>query len=124
MAVSQSSTPQPSAEMFVWELNLVTGENKWSAETEALYGFAPGTYDSTLETFFNRVHPDDRETIRRKDEEAFQTGNFEAEFRIILPDETIRWIAAEAKVSYDELGNPIRMSGVDRDITEQKQSQT
>ncbi|MBD2059575.1 PAS domain-containing protein [Oculatella sp. FACHB-28] len=124
MAVSQSSTSQSSAGMPVWELNIVTGENKWSAETEALYGFAPGTYDSTLETFFNRVHPDDREIIKRKDEEAFQTGNFEAEFRIILPDGAIRWLAAEAEVFYDELGNPIRMSGVDRDITEQKQSQT
>ncbi|MBD2059576.1 PAS domain S-box protein [Oculatella sp. FACHB-28] len=112
-----------AADMAAWELDIPTGENKWSEKVEELYGFAPGTYDSTLESFFDRVHPDDRETIKRKDEEAFQTGTFEVEFRIIHPDGTIRWIAAKAKVFYDKLGKPVRMSGVDRDITEQKQTE-
>jgi PAS domain S-box-containing protein len=112
-----------AADMAAWELDILTGENKWSEKVEELYGFTPGTYDSTLESFFDRVHPDDRETIKRKDEEAFQTGNFEVEFRIVHPNGTIRWIAAKAKVFYDKLGKPVRMSGVDRDITEQKQTE-
>jgi PAS domain S-box-containing protein len=112
-----------AADMAAWELDILTGENKWSEKIEQLYGFTPGTYDGTLETFFDRVHPDDRETIKRKDEEALLTGNFEAEFRIILPGGIIRWIAAKAKVFYDQLGKPVRMSGIDRDITEQKQTE-
>jgi hypothetical protein len=112
-----------AAEMAAWEYNLQTKENRLSKQLEALYGFEPGEYNETLEAFFSRIHPDDREMIRCKDEEALQTGRFEAEFRIVHPNGTIRWIAAKAKVFYDEQGVPLRMSGVDRDITGQKRTE-
>ena len=110
-----------AAHMSLWELNLLTREEVWSPQAEALFGFAPGTFDGRQESFLSRVHPDDRETIHQSSQVAMQTGNLRTEYRIVLPDQTMRWIYCLGKVFYDEASHPIRIVGVDLDITERKQ---
>jgi two-component sensor histidine kinase len=96
-----------------------------------LYGFDPSAVERTTKPFpawiypfqtpYDWVHPDDREFIKRADEEALRTGKHKAEFRILRPDGTIRWCLSLMRVAYDESGQPISLNGVDLNITERKQ---
>ncbi|UIE40165.1 PAS domain-containing protein [Leptodesmis sichuanensis] len=106
--------------MGIWEGNLITGAEILSPQAEALLGFAPGTFDGKRETFLSRVHPDDVEQVQLSGKVALQTGVLQDEYRIVLPDQTIRWINCLGKVFYDEAGHPLRVVGVDLDITERK----
>ncbi|GAB4229758.1 MAG: hypothetical protein Kow00121_58640 [Elainellaceae cyanobacterium] len=112
-----------AANMGVWDWNMVTGEQIWSTQSQAIFGFTSGSFDGATDTFWNCVHPDDRELVRQADQEAFQTGHYRVEYRIIHPDQTIRWIASRGKIFYSNEGEPIRILGVDLDITDRKQAE-
>lgn len=107
--------------MGVWQIDLRSGKQIWSPETEAIFGMAPGTFDGTVDTFLNRVHPDDRGLVKQAIRTALETGLYQPEYRIILPDQRIRWLLSQARIIYDDQGYPIQMVGVDVDITERKQ---
>lgn len=111
------------ANMGAWDWNLLTNQQIWSEHTLDLYGFAPGSFDGNSETFLNRVHPDDRASIMRSDAVALQTGILQNEFRIVLPDGSLRWMATRGKVYFDAAGRPVRITGVDIDITDRKQAE-
>jgi PAS domain S-box-containing protein len=113
-----------AADMGAWEANLATGIEIWSEQSKKLFGFDPQTFDGKVETFFDRVHPDDRETLRQLQSKLQQTRNYQTEFRILLPDGNVRWIATRGKVFLDEASQPVRLSGVDLDITDRKQAET
>jgi PAS domain S-box-containing protein len=103
------------------EWNVQTGELIWTEEMEALFGLAPGSFEGSYEHWLKRLHPDDRLSAdiaaRRTTTEG---ADFDTEFRIILPDGKIRWVAAKAKIFYDDAGKPDRLIGVNMDITEQQ----
>ena len=74
----------------------------------------------TYENFFERIHPDDHEGVKRAVEEALQTGKeLKCDYRIILPDGSIRWIVAHGRRYPDT--NPTRLMGTSVDITERKE---
>ncbi len=109
--------------MGAWEVNLQTGEEIWSSQSEAILGFAPNTFDGTLASFLNQIHPDDRAYVQQANQEALQTGYYRAEYRVVWPNQTIRWLSSRAQIFYDAAGTPIRMVGIDVDITERKCSE-
>lgn len=70
------------------------------------------------------VHPDDRELARAALDAALRgEGLYDCEFRVCLPDGSIFWLAGKGEVIRDEAGHPVRMLGVNYDITERKQSE-
>lgn len=107
---------------FDW--NVQTGINTWTAELEVIYGLAPGEFGKTQGDWEALLHPDDRAMAVRGVEEAFETGaTTMREFRIVRPDGTVRWIAGRWQVFKDESGEPLRLTGVNLDITERKQAE-
>jgi diguanylate cyclase (GGDEF)-like protein/PAS domain S-box-containing protein len=111
------------ARMSTWEWNVETGEVGWSRELEALDGVVPESFGGTLQSFLDLVHADDLDRVRQVVRNAAATrGSFEIEFRIVLPDGQIRWRTAAGEVVPDEAGQPLRMIGVARDITERKEA--
>ena len=81
------------------------------------------TPDSTP-TFFDRVHPDDLNPLRETLQQAIEgDGRFIAEFRIVLPDRSIRWLAVRGRVVRDGSGRPLRVHGVSFDITKRKRDE-
>lgn len=113
-----------AASMGIWESDLRTHTEWWSPQVEALFGFAPNTFDGDRNTFLARVHPDDRATVNADWEAAMRTGILrDNDYRMILPDQSIRWLSTLGKVFYDEAGHPIQVIGVDVDITERKQAE-
>jgi len=114
---------QQVARIGTFEWNIKENVNEWTPEIEALYGMEPGAFGRTYEAWRACVHPDDRENAEQRVQEALVSGGFQAEWRTICPDGTIHWIAARAQIFRDESGNPLRMVGVNMDITDQKQAE-
>ncbi|MCP6762585.1 MAG: PAS domain S-box protein [Fischerella sp. CENA71] len=108
-----------------WDWNLQTNEVIWSENLFSLFGVTPDTFNVSYENFLNTiVHVEDRELIKRSVLQTIQDqAPYSIEFRVVWPDGTIRWSACKGKVLYDHIGQPIRMIGVNTDITERKQSE-
>ncbi len=64
--------------------------------------------------------PADRAEAVRQVQLAMETGRFEAEWRVVWPDGTVRWLAGRAWLFKDEAGKPLRLIGVNIDITERR----
>ncbi|WP_445638313.1 histidine kinase [Nostoc sp. DSM 114161] len=105
------------------EWKFQTGELIWTEEMEALFGLAPGSFEGSYEHWLKRLHPDDRSKAHLAAQRTVTQGaDFDTQWRIILPDGRIRWIAAKAKIFADE-GQANRLIGVNMDITEYKEVQ-
>lgn len=71
---------------------------------------------------FQEIHPDDREKIRSIFYETVKTGNsYRVEYRLMLQDESIRFVESQGTVIKDTIGKVVRVVVVSRDITEKKQ---
>jgi PAS domain S-box-containing protein len=115
---------QWAARIGTFDVNLQTGGDIWTPETEALYGLPPGAFGGTLTAFEDLIHPDDRQKIIELNDEMMKTGQpAEAEWRVVWPDGSIHWIAGRGQVFMDESGGPSRLLGVNIDITERKQAE-
>jgi PAS domain S-box-containing protein len=107
----------------IWELDLRKREIWATNRRRTLLGW-PASGQGTFENFISRVHPDDRERIRQMIDDVTEEGkDYESEFRLILPDGIVRWMAARGSVYFDENGKPARLLGISIDITAQKQAE-
>jgi two-component system, cell cycle sensor histidine kinase and response regulator CckA len=112
---------QKAGKIGTFEWNIQTNEVAWTPELEALYGRSPGSFGSEYENWIQSLHPDDRTRIEQEFWQAVGAGKeLDTEFRIVHPNGSIRWIAAKSSVFFDELNHPLRMLGVQIDITEKK----
>ncbi len=113
-----------AARMGIWQWNVQAGELRWSGQLEPIHGVAPGTFDGKFETFLGIIHPDDRENVTSRIQEALGSGKeFATEYRVLYPDGAIHWVAGEGSVFRDEAGRPVQMVGMAMDITERKRSE-
>lgn len=114
-----------AARMGFWEWNIPTDTTSCSGNLEELYGLAPNTYEGTYESFMKLVHQEDRDYIEQSVQDCLATGNdYNVEFRVLGADGSIRWMEGKGQIFYDEMGKPLRMTGIDLDISERKQAET
>lgn len=108
--------------MGVWRWDLDTDALELDEPLCALLGAVSNEEVSTGEAFFSRVHPNDRDTVREQAKNAGENETpYEAEFRIVLPDGSIRWLAGLGSRVRGVQDNSIHMVGVNYDITARKQ---
>jgi len=114
-----------ASETGFWNLDLVTRQLDWNKWMYQLYDVDPALSDAALmEAWRDRIHPEDKERVDAMWETAIEsTKKFETEFRIVLPDGTVRWVAAYASLISDSDGTPVRAIGTNSDISEQKLSE-
>lgn len=113
---------QKSAMIGSWEWNILTNEITWSEMIEPMFGFAPGGFDGTFETYAKCIHPDDFNLMMDRINNAIKgTQEYKnLELRIVWPDGTIRWVLANGSVIRNEDDKPYKMIGIVQDITERK----
>jgi PAS domain S-box-containing protein len=112
-----------AARMATWDWDILTNRITWSPNTEALFGLAAGEFDDSYDRFVARLHPDDRERVLEAINAAItMSADYDIEFRVVYPNGTIRWVHSQGKVFYDASGQPVRMAGIDLDISDRKQS--
>jgi PAS domain S-box-containing protein len=113
-----------AARMGTWDWDLVTGRILWSEIHEELWGMRPGSFRGTYMEFEERLHPDDREALQKATREALANGTeYNCEYRIVLPDGRVRWIAGRGHGVYDADGTALRMTGIVMDITERHEAE-
>ena len=107
--------------VWMWNLarNQVWGSDRWLG----LFGFAPDA-TVTIENVIQRIHPDDRETVERAVRRAAaDRSDYASEYRLMLPDNTQRWVAARGRVYPDAQGKLVRMMGATIDITDRRRAE-
>ncbi len=67
------------------------------------------------------VHPDDRDRVLQMLGSLPPSGEYDAYYRIVWPDGTIRWIHDQSFSLRDESGQVYRIAGVSEDVTEQRE---
>jgi PAS domain S-box-containing protein len=113
-----------SARMGIWYWSVEHNTLTWDENLRRLYGLGPGEVVTSYEQFIRRVHPDDREFVSRSVQHALATGeSLDYEFRILLPDGRVRWIADLGRVGRDLDGTPRYLTGVCLDVTERHASE-
>lgn len=110
---------QKVARMGSWKLNVKTKELVWSEETYRIFGIPQGSAVS-YEQFMSAVHPEDREYVDRKWNEAAQSRSYEIEHRILV-DNQIKWVFQQADLSYGEDRQLQFVFGTVQDISERKE---
>jgi len=107
--------------MWVWD---VARDEVWTTDKgRALLGVAPDTRLDRA-ALLARVHPEDRAARDSAIRRALETkGEYSIEYRVLLPDGTLRWIGARGRCMNVEETKGIRLLGVSMDVTAQKQAQ-
>jgi diguanylate cyclase (GGDEF)-like protein/PAS domain S-box-containing protein len=119
---------QRVAHIGSWELDLDNpGEVdrnrlRWSDQTFRIFGHEPGAIEVSNENFFDAVHPDDRERIRKAVANAINGGElYSIDHRIVRPDGSERVVHEMSAIIRDNAtGRPVKMIGTVQDITERK----
>jgi two-component system cell cycle sensor histidine kinase/response regulator CckA len=111
-----------AARMGTWQWDIRDNTLEWDEGLYQIYAVEPGQRITRYEDFIQRVHPDDRDFVATSVQRAFSAaGDLEYEFRIVLPDGRIRWLADQGQVVRDQSGIPVYMTGVCLDKTDRKQ---
>jgi two-component system sensor kinase FixL len=112
-----------AAKLGIWVRDLVRNEVWATDEWRALLGFAKSERIDP-NAFLQKLHPEDREAVRQTLGKALSgEGGYETEYRVVLPDGRIRWIASRGRVEFDAAGKPVLARGASLDITKRKQAE-
>jgi PAS domain S-box-containing protein len=107
-----------------WEWDLTSGRNSWFGDLRAMFGISSDAFAGKVDDFFRYVHPEDRKQVLDAMTSARQTRKpYIADYRILWPDGTIRWIVARGEFEYARNGAPTRMLGMAVDITDLKRAE-
>ena len=112
-----------AANLAIWEWDLGNDEVWATNARRALLGWH-ASEKVTFDDFISRVHSEDRNRIREIVDHAIHEGkDFDSEYRLVLPDGIVRWMATRGSVHFDENGRPARVLGISIDITARKRAE-
>jgi PAS domain S-box-containing protein len=96
----------------------------WSEEGYRIWGFDPLESLPDREAVLQRIHPDDRERVNAETEDALrQKRDFNSEFRILLPDGTVKHIESAGRPFFSADGELVEIVATHVDVTERKRAQ-
>jgi PAS domain S-box-containing protein len=95
-----------------------------SREHSRLFGFDSEKGPGSLESLRERVHPEDQGELLKTWERALREGkDYEADFRVVLPDGAVRYIHAVGHPFFNESGNVVEFIGTSMDVTDRKRAE-
>ncbi len=114
-----------AARLGVWDWDLQKNELVWDDRMYELYGVKREDFAGAYQAWLKGVHPDDRAASDEVSKQA-QRGEreYDTEFRVVWPDGNIHYLKAYGQFVRDAEGKPLRMTGINFDITERKQAET
>jgi PAS domain S-box-containing protein len=105
-----------------WRWNVGTGKLVWSAEHLRIFGFDPAGTSPSYAAFMDRVHPDDRPVlVQALDRAVRQRSRFAHEYRIVLPDGSVKHLQSVGQPDITESGD-LEFIGTVMDITERRRA--
>jgi PAS domain S-box-containing protein len=102
-----------AAQMSIWDWSVSANDAAWPKESSHI-PFGP---------ILRVVHPEDRPVVTEAITAAIEKGApWDVEFRVAHPDGSVRWVMGKGEVLRDEAGRPVRLLGVNVDITDRKRA--
>jgi len=115
-----------AAGIGIFEWDYKTDIIVWSPELRAMHGLAPepdktGAQPDYFAHWQRCLHPDDAPTALARVQAVREAGGgAQADWRVVMPDGSTRWVAARFQSFTDEAGLPSHMVGVNLDVTDRK----
>ena len=108
-----------------WALDLATGQYVYVSEEDfRIWGLDPRDGSPSRETVLGLIHPGDRDRWKRKFESGLNTKEDSSdEYRIVLPDGTVKHIHTIRHPVLNDAGDVVRLVGTSIDITERKRAE-
>jgi PAS domain S-box-containing protein len=107
----------------IWDWDIQNDSLYWSPRLKELLGYADDELDIDFATFESLMHPDDKERVGEAI--AAHLGDratYDVEERLCTKSGEYRWFRARGQAVWDEVGQPLRMTGSITDVTESKRA--
>ena len=112
-----------AAQVGFWFCDLPFDKLIWDPRVKEHFWLAPEAA-VTIDTFYDRLHPDDRERTRQAIADSIANHiRYEIDYRTVAPNGAEKWIRAMGGAFYDGEGQPTRFDGVTLDTTERKRAE-
>lgn len=113
-----------AAPLATWEWDLVTDTHHWSDSFWAMIGQPRGAAAPTAEVFLAALHPDDHALLQRIVRAAVTMDlPTPVQLRVVWPDGTVHSLLSHTRILRDAEGRPLRIAGINLDITERHAAQ-
>lgn len=117
-------TAQRITHIGSWELDIKNNVLHWSDEVFRIFGLDPETYIPTYESFLSFVHPDDKFYVDDAYHHSVKNKKpYNIDHRILLNDDTLKYVRENAETYYDDNGMALGSSGTVQDITDLKEKE-
>jgi PAS domain-containing protein len=111
-----------SARAGIWDYNPIKKQFWWCKSLEQLVGRTDGSFPTTFAKYFSLTHFDDQPAVNRAMTRAIDEGiEFEVQHRIIMPDQSLRWICTRGRLFFDSALRTQRIVGLVTEIAEPPQ---
>lgn len=109
----------------LWDWDLRINKIYFSSRWKAMLGCGPKEIGNGPDEWFNRIHPDDQERVKKNIFNHLNgvTKHFKDEYRILHKDKTYRWMLSRGLAVLDSDGKAYRMCGSQTDISERKRTE-
>ncbi len=114
-----------SSNFGVWELDLVTGQRHWDDRMLEIYGVRREAFHGANPTWLEPLHPEDRARAEAYTHSVVigELPAYDTAFRIVHTDGSVRYIESHGYLQREADGRPVRLVGLNRDVTGEKQLQ-
>lgn len=114
-------TAMRGGNMWLWRWDVIQDKTFWSPTAYEILSTPSLPFDGTIPSFYARVHPEDRAYIYTTLSQSVASGEDCSFFyRVVLPEEPMRWMECRSRAYRDEAGNVIGLMGTTRDVTSQR----
>src|SRR5436190_486158 len=107
-----------------WSWDVSSGKATWSEEHYRIFGFDPERTEASFQLFMETVHPEDRQFIKQKlDEAIHERTGFDLEFRLALADGSVKHVQGVGRPVLGPSGEVDSYTGTTVDISERKRGE-
>lgn len=112
-----------AGKLGIWEWDIANDHMVWDDQMLEFYGLTKESFMGSISSWKNCLHPEDKIHSSEILEKALKAKPyFNSEFQIVRPNGEIRSIQSQSLVIRDGLGKPLKMFGLNRDVTEEKKN--
>lgn len=116
---------QKSSGFSVWEWSIVSDVLYLSDEMKELLDIHHSSFDGSFASIANLIHPNDVKRWKKSIQNTVENGTgHDMKLRIVRQDQSIRWIHANGECTLDDKGQPAKLTGVCKDITEEYEKES
>lgn len=120
----RSLKAEKMAHLGHWEWDLLKNRLWWSEETYRIFEVDKDSFQPSLKTLLQRIHPDEQQKFKGSMREALQqneVSEYSLEYRVLTGREEEKYVHILGEIIVNEEGVPIRVVGTIHDITERHQ---